>query len=127
MPHIEIIGALPLEELIGQFEPLNARDGDVVVKATAIFFNTRDRRALIQALVAEPRVHRKFYLLLVEKKDSLMVRLDPLTDPEKTRGVKLLVALVAYWIRRVSPTSSYATTNLNEYLMTDPVDTLSDV
>ena len=127
MPHIEIIGSLPLDQLIGKFEPLNAREGDAVVKATAIFHSPRDSRALIQSLVAEPRVHRKFYILLAEKPKGLMVRLDPLTDPEKTRAVKRLIALVAYWVRRVSPTSSYGATNLNEFLITDPMETPIDV
>jgi hypothetical protein len=78
--------------------------------------HSRDRTPLIQALVVEPRVNRKFYVLLVEKPEGLLVRLDPLTDPEKTDGVKRLLALVAEWIRRVSPGSCFGTTNLREFL-----------
>jgi len=117
MPHIQIVGAATLEQLAERFEPLSGRYGDIICKATAFFLNARDRTALVQSLVVEPRVTRKFYVLLAEKPDGLMVRLDPLTDPEKTEGVKRLLALVADWIRRASPGSAYGTTNLQEFLI----------
>jgi hypothetical protein len=116
MPHIQIIGALRLEQLAERFEPLNIRQGSTIGKTTAFYLNAHDRTALIQALVVEPHVNRKFYVLLVEKPDGIMVRLDPLTDPEKTDAVKRLLAAVADWIRRVSPGSSFGTTNLQEFL-----------
>jgi len=118
MPHIQIIGSARLEQLAERFEALHIRYGEAVLKTTAFYLNPRDRMALVQALVAEPRINRKFYVLLVEKHDGLMVRLDPLTDPEKTDGVKRLLAAVADWIRRLSPESTYGATNLQEYLAT---------
>jgi len=120
MPHIQIIGPAKLEHLAECFEPLNRRRGEIIAKTTAFYLNAGDRTALVQALVVEPRVHRKFYVLLVEKPDGLMVRLDPLTDPEKTDGVKFLLALVADWICRVCPGSSYGTTNLHDFLLIAP-------
>lgn len=117
MPHIQIIGSAPLERLIDAFEPLSARDGDTIAKTSAIFLNVRDRTALVKALVVEPHVQRRFYVLLVEKSEGLMVRLDPLTDPEKTDAVKRLLALVADWVHRVSAGSRYGMTNLQGYLI----------
>jgi len=117
MPHIQIVQAAPLEQLAERFEPLSARHGETVIKTTAIYLNARDRTALVQALVVEPRVHRKFYVLLVEKPGAMMVRLDPLTDPEKTDAVKRALAMVADWVRRISPESRYGTTNLSEFLL----------
>jgi len=119
MPHIQILRAARLEDLAQTFESLTSRHGETIVKATAFYLNARDRMALVQALVVEPRITRKFYVLLVEKADGLMVRLDPLTDPEKTDAVKRLLALVADWIRRTSPQSSYGTTNLQDFLIPD--------
>jgi hypothetical protein len=120
MPHIQVLGADPLEPLAARFEPLSSRHGDTITKATAFYLNARDRTALVEALVVEPHVHRKFYILLTEKSGGLMVRLDPLTDPEKTDGVKRLLAEVAAWVRRASPRGRYGTTNLSEFLVDPP-------
>jgi len=117
MPHVQVVGAATLEQLARRFEPMTVRSGDVVAKTTAFFLNTRDRTALVRALVVEPHVQRKFYVLLAEKPQGLMVRLDPLTDPEKTPAVKRLLALVADWVRRESPESRYGVTNIAEYLV----------
>ena len=117
MPHVQIIGSVRLEQLAERFEPLSIRNGDTIGKALAFFLNARDRTALVQALVVEPRINRRFYVLLTEKPDGLMVRLNPLTDPEKTDAVKRLLAAVADWIHRASPGSSYGTTNLQEFLV----------
>lgn len=117
MPHIQVVGAAPLEQLVDRFEPINYRSGPTICKTSAIFLNSRDRTALIQALVVEPHVQRKFYILLAERPEGLMVRLDPLTDPEKTDAVKRLVALVADWVRRASPGARYGTTNLRDFLV----------
>jgi len=119
MPHVQILGAAKLEQLAERFEPLTRRFGETIVKTMALYLNSRDRTALVQALVVEPRIHRKLYVLLVEKPEGLMARLDPLTDPEKTDGVRRLLAEVAAWVRSVSPRSSFGTTNLQDYLPTD--------
>jgi hypothetical protein len=119
MPHIEVKGAARLEQLADGFEPLKWREGETIVKATSIYLDARERVALVETLVIEPRVHRKFYVRLVEKTDGLRVRLDPLTDPEKTDAVKRALALVADWVRRQSPAGRYGATNLAGFLIAD--------
>jgi len=54
---------------------------------------------------------------LSQKKTSLTVRLLPLTDPEKTPGVKTILALVARQIRDSNPNVIYGKNNLQDFLM----------
>ena len=48
--------------------------------------------------------------------NGLTVRLEPLTDPEKTPGVRRAIAQVAQRLRSASG-ASYGTSNIQEYLI----------
>jgi hypothetical protein len=60
-----------------------------------------------------------FYVMVMEKENKTTIRLDPLTDPEKTDGVKLALALVAEKIQEIEkPTSTLlvSKTNIQEFI-----------
>jgi hypothetical protein len=117
MPHVLVTNAAPLEALVAKFEPVETRFGQAIAKVSAVFHDARNGEALLQSLVVEPHVRRKFYVRLAERADGVMVKLDPLTDPEKTDSVKRLLALVADWVRRNSPGSAYGVTNIEDFLL----------
>lgn len=50
------------------------------------------------------------------KEDRAVIRLDPLTDPEKTNGVKMALALLAKSILQQFPNLEVIKTNLQEFL-----------
>jgi hypothetical protein len=50
------------------------------------------------------------------KEDRAVIRLDPLTDPEKTNGVKMALALLAKSILQQFPNLKVIKTNLQEFL-----------
>jgi hypothetical protein len=64
--------------------------------------------------VSDPQ---RFFVELSQKKASLTVRLLPLTDPAKTPGVKMLMAIVTRQIKDSNPNVSYGKTNLHDFLL----------
>ena len=62
---------------------------------------------------------RKFYLKLHQHQESLTVKLDPMTDPEKTDGVRRLVAIIAERILAAVPEARVARTNIKPFLHID--------
>jgi hypothetical protein len=58
-----------------------------------------------------------FFVELSQKKKSLTVRLLPLTDPAKTPGVKMIMAMIAKQIKDFNPTVIYGKANLQDFLL----------
>lgn len=102
MPHVILEGRVTLAEIARRHEPFVQREGDLLVKAERLYLDTRTRAALLETLVVDRGHTQKFFILLEERAHSLMVRLEPLTDPEKNAGVKRALALVAHRIREAT-------------------------
>lgn len=116
MPHVVLEGRVSVDACQERFEPFVVREGDLLVKVER-FYRERDARAaLIETLVVDRGHTQKFFIQLSPKGDGLTVRLEPLTDPEKTAGVRRALALVAHRIR-VASGCSYGKTNIEEYLI----------
>jgi hypothetical protein len=54
--------------------------------------------------------------LIHAKSDKTTIRLDPLTDPEKTPGVKMALALMAKMLLKHFPNLTVIQTNIQEFL-----------
>lgn len=102
MPHVILEGPATLAEIARRHEPFVRREGDLLVKAERLFVDTQGRAALLETLVVDRGHTQKFFVLLEERTGSLMVRLEPLTDPEKSAGVKRALALVAHRVREAT-------------------------
>ena len=102
MPHVILEGRVTVTEIALRHEPFVQREGDLLVKADRLYLDTRTRAALLETLVVDRGHTQKFFILLEERAGSLMVRLEPLTDPEKSAGVKRALALVAHRIRQAT-------------------------
>jgi len=88
-----------------------------VLKVTDKYLNARQNKALIESLAVENGNNQSFFVELSQKQTSLTVRLLPLTDPEKTPGVKMIMTLLAKQIKDVNPGVSYGKTNLQDFLL----------
>ena len=96
MPHVVLEGAITIDEAERRFEPFVHRDGSLIIKAER-FYRERDARAaLIEMIVVETGHTQKFFIQLSHRDDGVTVRLEPLTDPEKTSGVRRALAQVAH-------------------------------
>ncbi len=94
----------------------NKIDGGIL-KVVDKYINVSEQSALIESLAIENGVNQSFFVQLSQKKTSLTVRLLPLTDPEKTKGVKLIMASIAKQIKDIDSIVEYGKTNLVEFLI----------
>lgn len=116
MPHVVLEGRVTIEACAARFEPFVERAGEGVVKVERFYRERDDRAALLETLVVDRGHTQKFFIQLSPKGEGLTVRLEPLTDPEKTPGVKRALAVVAHRIREATG-CAYGRTNIEEFLI----------
>ena len=116
MPHVVLEGTITIDEAERRFEPFVHRDGSLIIKAER-FYRERDARAaLIEMIVVETGHTQKFFIQLSHRDDGVTVRLEPLTDPEKTRGVRRALAQVAHRLVAAG-LARYGRTNIEDDLV----------
>ena len=116
MPHVVLEGTICLNDLQGRFSPVMERNGSEILKTVDFYVNHTDNSALLESIVIENGPPKNFFVHLSKKENSLTVRLFPLTDPEKTIGVKKLMGIIAKKIRELFPESEFGKTNLQDFL-----------
>lgn len=116
MPHVVVKNPIDLRDYVAGFEPLTHKEAETVCRASEAYLSSSGSSALVEAVVVEDGQHQKFFVLLSQKPGQATVRLFRATDPDKTRGVRLLVALVARDLLERSPGASYGATNIEPYL-----------
>ena len=117
MPHVIVEGPASLERLYQPFRPDTIRDDDAIIKLQEIYLNVSKQAALIDCVVVEDGLPQKFYALLTQKSSGITVRLDPMTDPQKTAGVKRLVAMLGHRLKSQDPACRYGKHNLTGFLI----------
>jgi hypothetical protein len=118
VPHIVLAGrpgAAALDAYAAVFEPFAVREGDLIVKVERLYRERDGRGALLETIVSQRGHTQKFFVQLAPKETELTVRLEPLTDPEKTPGVRRALALVAARVAGVAG-CRVARTNIEAYL-----------
>jgi hypothetical protein len=99
VPHVILEGSVSIADLQGRHAPFTVREGDRVVKCDRFFAESTGRAALVETIVVEHGHAQKFFIQIAAREGGLTVRLEPMTDPEKSPGVKRALALVAGRIR----------------------------
>jgi hypothetical protein len=116
VPHVVLEGPITIDVATRTFAPFVARDGDLVIKAERLYRERDSRAALVEMVVVEAGHTQKFFIQLSPRESGLTVRLEPLTDPEKTAGVRHAIARLAHALRSATG-ASYGRTNIEEYLI----------
>ena len=90
-------GEISLDEFNRVFKPLYEKKQGWSIKIEELYLERKGQRSILPAVVVEEGHPQSFYIRLSVDNQShrLTTRLDPATDPIKTRGVKRSVALVA--------------------------------
>jgi hypothetical protein len=117
MPHIVINGPVDLEAFFARYEPTVRQQPGEVLKLLDIFMDRDRRTLLIEALAAGGGPPVRFLVLVSSRDSRTTVRIYPGTDPEKTVGVKKILALVAADLKNMHPGCTYGSTNLPEMLL----------
>ena len=71
------------------------RNGSEILKVVDVYLNRSGHTALVDCVVVEAGRSQSFFVQLSQKDRQITVRLLPATDPEKTIGVKRVMALIA--------------------------------
>ncbi|MDD2558099.1 MAG: hypothetical protein RBR43_05730 [Desulfuromonadaceae bacterium] len=117
MPHVVLEKAQLTPQLFQALEPFALKIDNGILKLGDRYINAAGTTALIESLAIENCKNQSFFIQLSQKDTSLTVRLLPLTDPEKSPGVKMLMAQIAKQIKDSSATIEYGKTNLQDYLL----------
>ena len=117
MPHIVLENINSAKTAFDAVQPFAQKIDGGILKVVDKFINASEQSALIESLAIENGVNQSFFIQLSQKKSSLTVRLFPLTDPEKTDGVKMLMASIAKQIKDIDSTIDYGKNNLVDFLL----------
>ena len=117
MPHVIIEGPASLERFYEHFTPESIRENDAIIKFEEMYLSVSKQALLVHCVVVEDGLPQKFYALLTRKSSGITVRLDPMTDPQKTDGVKRLVAILGHRLKSQDRTCRYGKHNLAGFLI----------
>lgn len=98
--------------------PVSEEKETWLIKVDDIYVERRGARALMRVVVVEEGHPQTFYILVAkdDTENRLIIRLDPSTDPIKTRGVKRSIAMVAEGLMRWQAGVSVERHNITGYL-----------
>ncbi len=117
MPHIVLDNIDSVKHAFDAITPFAEKIESGILKVTDKYINASGQIALVEALAIEDGKNQNFFIQLSQKKSSLTVRLLPMTDPEKTDGVKTIMAIIAKKIKDNCEDASYGKTNLQDFLI----------
>lgn len=116
MPHVVIEDALDLGLACRGISNQVTRSGAEILKVIDLYTSRNDHVALVDCVVVEEGRSQAFFVQLTQRDRQITVRLLPATDPEKSVGVKRLLALIAKQVHAASPGSAFGKTNLEDFL-----------
>lgn len=116
MPHVTILGSIDLRQIIIRRPEMFLRDPEGIKRISEYYTNTDCSKLLLEALVIEPEKKQQFFFQVNKKTNGAVVRLDPISDAEKTPGVKRLLGQVAFAIKSLFPGSRYGKTNIADFI-----------
>ncbi|MGB5867903.1 MAG: hypothetical protein WBG69_08555 [Arcobacteraceae bacterium] len=119
MPHIVLEKAKDVQSCYDCIENEMFKIDGGILKITDKYINDNKTSALLESVVVNGGKPQNFFIQLSSKGDAVTVRLLPLTDPEKTDGVKTLMGLIAHKIKQTNNEISYGKTNLQDFIVNE--------
>lgn len=116
MPHVVLVGDTRIEEVFERLEPMMIKDGGTLLKTTARYLESGGSSILVESLAIEDGSKTAFFTLIGRRDDGLVVRLHPMSDVEKTVGVKRVLAGTARAIMAAHDGFTVGKTNLQDLL-----------
>jgi hypothetical protein len=119
LPHIVLSGSTLLSNTFKQMNKILFQDqkSNVIVRIENFFINQRCDVILSKAIAIDQKT-QSFYIVVTNRENKITIRLDPITDPEKTDGVKIAIALMAKRIQEIEKISDLyvSKTNIQEFI-----------
>jgi hypothetical protein len=117
MPHIVLEKAKSVKECYEAITPIMEKLPNGILKITDKYINSQETSALIESIAIEDGKNQNFFIQLSSKGDAVTVPLLPLTDPEKSKGVKTLMGIIAKKIKDTNEDIYYGKTNLQDFII----------
>jgi hypothetical protein len=117
MPHVVLEQAKSVKKSFELVQTGAHKIDGGILKITDKYLNAREDSALIESIAVENGKPQTFFIQISAKGEAVTVRLLPLTDPQKTNGVKTLMGIVANMIKSSSDEITYGKTNLQDFLI----------
>jgi hypothetical protein len=116
MPHVQILGPCRVRDLGDPLSRIVESYSSGVLKVQDACLDAAATHLILEAVVVEGYLRQSFFLLVRQEEDGVLVRCHPFCAPQKTDGVKRLIALVARRCLQACPGSRVGNTNLTPYL-----------
>lgn len=117
MPHIVLENISSVKSAYEAIIPFSEKIEAGILKVSDKYINAAGQIALVEAIAVENGENQTFFIQLSQKTSSLTIRLLPMTDPEKTGGVKMIMARIAKQIKDMDSNITYGKTNLQDFLI----------
>ena len=119
MPHIVLSGSILLSNAFEHMHKILFKDqkSNIIVRIETYFINQPGDIILAKAVAVDQKP-QSFYIMVMNREDKITIRLDPTTDPEKTDGVKIALALMAKSIQEIEKAHNLyvSKTNIQEFI-----------
>lgn len=119
MPHIVLSGRILLSNAFEHMYKILFKDqkSNIIVRIETYFINQPGDIILAKAVAVDQKP-QSFYIMVMNREDKITIRLDPTTDPEKTDGVKIALALMAKSIQEIEKAHNLyvSKTNIQEFI-----------
>ena len=119
MPHIVLSGSILLSNAFEHMYKILFKDqkSNIIVRIETYFINQPGDIILAKAVAVDQKP-QSFYIMVMNREDKVTIRLDPTTDPEKTDGVKIVLALMAKRIQEIEKAHNLyvSKTNIQEFI-----------
>jgi hypothetical protein len=119
MPHIVLSGSILLRNAFEHMHRILFKDqkSNIILRIENYFINQPGDIILAKAVAVEQKP-QSFYIMVMNSEYKTTIRLDPTTDPEKTHGVKIALALIAKRIQEIEKTHNLyvSKTNIQEFI-----------
>ncbi|MBZ0258692.1 hypothetical protein K8I31_21685 [bacterium] len=129
MPHVVLSGRFLLSEWRQDFTALHEQTQNWIIKVDELFVEHGGERAILPATVIEEGHPQNFYIRVssADTQQRHTIKLDPLTDPIKTKGVKRSIAVIAETLINRRPSLVIETHNLSGFFLRDDKPSLAGV
>lgn len=114
LPHVVFSKKIDLLDLSKNFTGLFLKN-PVLIKISTIFVQNNGFSALLPTMVID-NIHREFLIEISTTKLKTTIRLYPVTDPDKTDGVKSSLGLLAKYLLDVYPDLKITKSNIFDYI-----------
>jgi hypothetical protein len=119
VPHIVLSGSILLSNAFEHMHKILFKDqkSNIIVRIETYFINQPGDIILAKAVAVDQKP-QSFYIMVMNREDKITIRLDPTTDPEKTDGVKIALALMAKSIQEIEKAHNLyvSKTNIQEFI-----------